>query len=94
MAHAAKAVSYTFTKFFCSSGSPPDSCSEAILKKMLCPHFPVPLMKMNLGNTWIHNTRTAMALALLGLTTAATTNACRQCCWESLPHLPASQVSR
>uniref|UniRef100_A0A8I6AI67 Mitochondrial ribosomal protein S18B n=1 Tax=Rattus norvegicus TaxID=10116 RepID=A0A8I6AI67_RAT len=41
---------------------------------MLHPHFPSPLLRTNLGNTWIQkNTRTAMALALFGLTTAATT---------------------
>lgn len=49
------------------------SAPEAHLK-MLHPHFPSPLLRTNLGNTWIQkNTRTAMALALFGLTTAATT---------------------
>lgn len=47
---------------------------EALLKKMLHPRFPFPHMRASLGSTWIQkNTTTAMALALFGLTTAATT---------------------
>ncbi|XP_055453011.1 28S ribosomal protein S18b, mitochondrial isoform X1 [Psammomys obesus] len=52
---------------------------KVLLKKILHPHFLFPLMRTNLGNTWSQkNTRTAMALALSGLATAATTKAgCR-----------------
>ena len=49
-------------------------CTKAPLRMILCSQFLSPLMRMNPGSNWTQkNTRTAMVLALSGLTTVETT---------------------